>query len=1268
MQASSKEKPLFDYLLPAGTPSHALQMVIDTLAYGQNIPLRMLDFEALGELPKKLSKLASQENAQKLIRDELGKKKIATATINETLETFALLKPKQFDDFAKKVVGLAHMPTNPELLIEAKHPSDIDGEAGLYALLVLLPHVEREIWWTEMGNPLPGHLISRMVEHWSLYVLCWCYLNLKLPVEAVENEKFHRLSEHDEVLGVGNYWLSVSPPFEKINNPKVRLIAGPVWIIDKNESDDQKTRHSQLFNRFTSFINQASKQSSLPWHDAKDHSPEEKDLQHALEARMDFMRDEALMRAQTSYEALNSGLFGASVNLSGETFITRAHWETMAALSCWFFRHKKTISSLTQTQPIHNLQTKSLNKTRNPVLSWLSGHKKTTSHLAQPIYKAPLENLEGDYQEIWEIGISHHAYFLKVIPCKELAATNYDFAFALEKSPSNRLHSTFPKALNADKRLTQLGMHLDMPDVFFNRLRERQQASFTAQIIAINNLLNCHAKRKLGLDEHETLGANNVLLNAKRMGTRVDEAEHLMRGYSGRLCHHLIGITRADVADLYWVDYAQTPPRLVHAGGYAKHLAHRANRQSIHEAFDSWAYSTNYDECPASMRQNSESQAYRVAFTRKECTVGKAYFEPYELFEKLQCGIGVPLLVNGRAVGVLTLAGKQEGQFDERLFPALQRATNLIAQTMYQASLLWQMRQMSWLTTHLPYALWKEHGEKNQFNPLRVVSQCLCNIFLCRAAHLWLVNEAQESRYELHGYNQSKIFQSLKEAPSFEWSKPSSEKKGAVHDEDLTRAFACFALDAVELAKKTSASSNDEIPAADPLLGDFQVAVYSAESNQKTAYNLVNAKKGLRLFKDFLETEQGIELQATHTQYRHKIFEQEQLNHMLACVLLKDNSQQTQAPRYVPLGLLTLHDVDGSTTSTSTTLDAHEWPWSMAWRPVVAHVQTWLPNLLMQMEIYHTPMESMRRFLIHSVRGEMIAIRAALKDIYSYTQNLGPDDEWSRNLRKGARKNQELISLLLTSNLASSGFSSKAIQEMKDLVLHEGQLFQSALDQSNTTRNEVKNLLSPKRINELNKLVAGIENMRTLSSLGLDANEANQRFNLREQLQGILTRHQQSFDDGRFRIARLDKQQGFENDVFLRLPLLWWNQLSTTLIENASKYAQESFEISWQAASKTLVFENVASYNPELDKPARLTAMYARGSAAEVRDKDGNTPPGLGLGLWGVKCICEFLNIGFAFDIIPQSATLARDRPLARYRISLNMPSSVVFKTLERAT
>jgi hypothetical protein len=36
-----------------------------------------------------------------------------------------------------------------------------------------LPHLERQIWLTEFGNHLPAHALSRMLEHWSLYVLLW---------------------------------------------------------------------------------------------------------------------------------------------------------------------------------------------------------------------------------------------------------------------------------------------------------------------------------------------------------------------------------------------------------------------------------------------------------------------------------------------------------------------------------------------------------------------------------------------------------------------------------------------------------------------------------------------------------------------------------------------------------------------------------------------------------------------------------------------------------------------------------------------------------------------------------------------------------------------------------------------------------------------------------------------------------------------------------------------------------------------------------------
>ncbi len=1205
-------KDIWDRDSQNGVP-HGLQIAIDTLAYGQNIPLRILDINNLVNLDVVISELIHNNDANILIRQEILALRNLSSSDFETTTKFLFDKTK-LEQYSDWVLSLSNS-TN-DLSISYNFDND---EHNLWksVMLVLLPHIERKIWLSAMGNPLPGHAISRMVEHWALYILCWMYRNadqFKDPELGANTLKGQPNALIHKVLGIENYTLLVSRSWRtsEVSEKKYKLVSGPFWqksIIgstqpnnEKNtfcSSDKSQDRHKRFIDKFNTFIIEAKKQQH--WTDAYSKSPLDQEIEDGFSSRVDLTNDEAQLRTKSAYRALTHYLLKSDVKINPvkDAPISRANWETMAALCCWLSR-------------------------------WDALLKKICC-MSHPLSAT-------DDIKVLRIALDGHRVGLVIQPNTE---AEWRVEFVDTNNSGLAFRSNFD---DLRKKVQEIhdGINIDDPEMFFNRLRERQNAAWTAQIVAINNLLsrqtpkiNDSSGSENGSTSHE-LGADDIRDPTKpRLGSKVDEVGHLLRGYAGRICHHLIGMIRADVADIYWLDYSQTPPRLIHAGGYANKLVHRVNRSKIHTLFDEWAWrdyaSENSISCPARQRK-SESQAYRAAYSHKADVVPNddansnqnAYFDPYPE-PKPQSGIGIPLLINGRSVGVLTFAGMHTKQFDDRVLIPLRRAAQLIAQSLYQSSLLWHMRQLNWSSTHTPYFHWKKHDAENGFNPLRQISECLTNVFLCRAVHIWLQHKSRRTHYELFGYNHIAVFNhseisqhtststSLEIAPSFDWEHRNNEHSGM---QKLTRAYACFALD------KSLSSKED--------LGHFTVARYVAD-HANTEYTSTQASKGMWLHDDFIEVVGNYS--ESHGSYRKSIFKTHGLNDMLACVLLQDKDSSSYG--HQPIGVLTLHDTNSNIDSESLNYELPPQPWSTAWAPTVAHIQTYLPYLLTQVELLSSPLENIRQFLIHSVKSNLTVIRSNMTAI----NDTAPETFKPNGI---VRRYLSEIRQSITSNTITADI------KIKDEIQHKIYAIENHIGKSYQT---MQNLMDRETEASIQRLILLIEKQKDLAQIGIARSDDATDHDLEKFLQKKVN---ELFD--KFKSNGVDpKVNPFNRPIFIHIDYLWWDQLVSNLIENAAKYAVERYEITWKHSNKCLIFSNTGHFDGSKDIRDELLAQGVRGSAARNTKEDG-----LGLGLWGVNLLCKILNIEFSFDIYPQSATLKNAQPLAEYRFTLKLPSTIL--------
>lgn len=1192
-----------------GVPN-GLQIALDTLAYGQNIPLRILNVQNLKNVPRLIKGFVCSPSGQTLLKSEISLLKNCTDAEYNTKTEF-LYCPKVWNAGVQWVLSLAN--------VDKQKPDNFFADLNIEqvilwrtSLLVLLPHIERKVWLTAMGNPLPGHVISRMVEHWALYVLCWTYsVNSRFDEAIPENEVSIEISN---VLGVKNYTLRSSLQWSTVDNNNNKLsyalVTGPFW--QKSDQDvtaesrflhlsNSEIRHQAFIEKFNTFVLAAS--SLEGWVDAYSKSPQDQEIADGFASRLDFTQEEVILRSDSAHRSLVKYLLPSQID-SNITYsqISRANWESIAVLSCWLAR-------------------------------W--------DDLLQRIFDRAIPNTDKKLR----LAIEGHSIGLELSllsSADQSSKLQWQLEFKVVHAEEFKSNFTL---LNNWLKLNEVGVFIDDPEMFFNRLRERQNASWTAQIVAVNNLLSRQTPKEsdaedgsYNLKNHDLVGQDDIRSNENKipLGEGVDEVGHLLRGYAGRICQHLLGMIRADVADIYWMDYSQTPPRLVHAGGYATKLAHRIDRTKIHRSFDKWAWrpdgEAGADIPPAKCLGESESQAYRVAFLQQaEFVPNKyksdksAYFESYPE-PKPKSGVGVPLLINGRTVGVLTFAGLHAKQFDDRVLIPLRRAAQLIGQTLYQASLLWHMRQLNWLVTHTSFSIWKQHDVENQFNPLKKISECLTNVFLCRAVHIWLQAPENATKYLLHGYNNPVLFKcqqksednkllwvDLKEKPLFIY-KQIIDLGTKV---DLMRAYSCFVLDKAKNEPKTK--------------GFFTVArhIKNCKDQQgldfETTYTQEQAAKGMWLHEDFINADTSTYEQTSqsHATHRSSIFTTHGLNDMMACVLMKDDSRKKS--NFQAIGVLTLHDVSKNNENIATCQSAiPPQPWSTAWAPIVSHIQTYLPYLFQQVDLLNSPVENMRRFLLHSVRSELIPVRDNMRQLRSEgIEALHPNGIVRRRLREMGLLNYKAIS-------GSDSGEIFSVEQHLDRTWAASQRLVDDVPEHN-----------------INRLIVLIEKHAELAELGAKPSLSERYFDIKSNLESAIEEHSRAFQEKNL----IPSIEGFRRPLSIRVEKMWWGQLISNLVENAAKYAIERYSITWQRSVRSLTFSNIGYYDPEIDEPERLLRAGVRGSAAAKGNVNG-----LGLGLWGIPLLCELLDIRFQFTIHPQSATLLTNRILAEYRFVLTLP------------
>jgi hypothetical protein len=1191
---------------------HGLQICQDVIAHVQNVPLRLVRLRSLQQLDKTFVSFVDKWHGQirDIITDENHRPRrkhcLPAADADALLE--AMRDPRHVATLRDWVLAMADG--------EVERPNLPPHYETWF--LELLPHLERDVWLTDMSNAMPVHNLARMVEHWALYVLMWAWKHLHdydphlngAPryIPSVLGMPQLGLLMHDSLRRRGK--LS-GENTQTVNEHPIGLLVGPFEIETRGGSSiDDQGEHNWFVERLFGFVRGAARFEA--WADVWGKVPSADELADAFATSAPLSEVEARRRlqlAEASLHALLDARLDPSVNCNpnGQAGrpISRANWESAAALCAWQNRWGQT---LRECEPA------------KPILLKIPDHRVSLL----------MRRVAGD----------------------DGASRDENLLLAYADAP---MHRDTLRDFVADEpvvlRLRSETRWIEPPSALLARARERQHAAWTSHIIAINNMLTRHSRRDrpVGMDRTDDAGSTLA-------APHCDEADHLLRGYAGRICQYLVQLARADVATIYWVDYSIDPPQLRHVGDADRFVQHRAQRRSRLHRFNEWVLEPAIDGAkPAHAGPRSAAQVYRCAATAaidppvSERLAGpdgptkvRAKFDHYAEPQP-QDGVAVPLLFNGRVVGVFVLESIGTiREFDARLHPPLRRVAQLLAHVMYFQSEIWHMRRLNWLASHRPLEQWRRHDDENRFNPLRAVAHNLANIFLCPVVHIWLQDPANPERFKLHGYTRDAMFmphgRPLMSAPIT--MIPAEPRTGAV---ELSYPFIALAVDQWRERRQ------EDWP-----VGHFvQARFHGGTEVTRPPYSLAAAERGdLVLGKDFADA--WLDKDIGGRDPRRRMFEDQGLTQVMAFALVNTSAE---APD--PVGIVTLH----APSATPANGHGHA-PWPSGWWPVVAHVQTYLLYVLMQTETIANPLDNLRRYLLHEGRNELNGVAIMVADLRTVVNRLlAPDRAMGGRIRPWLRARLPELRQLRKASAADPSMAWLG-DVVDELTLTERSL-------EEVSRKALP-LVDPERAENFSILARLIEVQRDLASLG-DANLANRYdhetswVNLRDQIVDSMSHYEPIF-----------KSAGIWTDsdtIPARTSILTsevlWRWMLNDLTHNLAKYALGSTAVTVAFARDEadrdlyrLRFQNISSFDPERDQPARLMLHGVQGSA-------GLRPPrvlpanarisrkGTGIGVWGVSVLAKVLGMELGITVDPTANPVA-GKAAAVYRFDLSIPSRLV--------
>jgi hypothetical protein len=1150
------------------------QMLSDVISFSQNLPQRLLLLEQLEGLPRLLHELLNEPDMQRILRRELANDKKAVDQI------LAMGEPElqaRIEGSAKVVLQLAEDAWQITLGQESsthsydRTPNDTYDRAWWKLLLISLPHIERQIWLTEMSAPLPIHAITRFHDIWSAFILLWCYTNREefSPKQGAVEKLVSRPAFGTDAcmhLSIINGWdlpswnnpgrQQITDCDRKPDSHQVMIVVGPYFLAGQ---DGNKNKYADFFRLYM----ELATRNVSGWSDRNTATPQREELLELVMSRLSISVAELDLRLRS---IINSWKQVRALLLDPNMSLNRDDWEYVASASGWLARWQSVLAS-------PDVQTTAV---KHGVAKLAISFPGWDDKMVEALLPSPSSRAEN---------------------------RSFDPVMAVL---TRRLKTEIePTAifLEYTKRSSEY-RGLDMPNVNLNRMRERQAANWSVQIMGINNLMNRH-----------THGASSVSSIADNGN---EKAANLLRGAGGRLCQHLLSITHAHNVNIYWMDYSRFPAKLEFIEGYSRLLTHRAQRADIVAAFDRRTYVETDRTSSCHMRRRAKSQIYRVAALNEAEVLddeSNAIWDGFLPPLIPKSALALPIRQNGKVVGVIELNGLVRDQFSQRLLSPLLTAANLIGPFLYHNLHLRQLAKINrWVTQTDPLRLEDAH------NPLEDVAKHLTNIFLCPMVHIWLCRQDSEI-YELWGYNLTEPFDKyMTKTGSRPWFRVTTT------DQTTYCADTPFSRLAVDIWR---ADTSAEYPWGQFCKGRFY------DEEKSTILDLNSARTaGLQLFQDFVDTEDK------DRGYRRIIFRDLGLHDLAAFHLaqidpVENSTVRTesgqQAEPSTPLGVVLLHDFGDSGAQERGELISQ---FGAGWEPTVEYLQQYLPTLLEQVAMFHSSVQQARRLLLHQARHELAEVERRLPKLLGQLHYVF-EGEGRDVLRRVVQLGDSSSSggQMLLPKSAWDG-----IKRLQDAVM--------------ATDNSRLYLDTERFAARIGRLAGKLKSVRGYNTLSVDPGEACQTIDLWTYIRDELTnRRTENIGAGRD-----PKPTGFRRD---KMYSVWvvktaWDRLMINLFSNMQKYSVVHRDWKIDLDGYILTLENIGVTHPD-DNAKELKKPSRRGRLATSEE-------GQGLGLTDADLAATLLGIKLQYEIRLLPATQGIPTRVAYHTYRLNLKNVLTIK------
>lgn len=972
------------------------QTLGDAIAFSEDMPIRILDIGQLKKLPSIINELIENKHISKQYQEVCGdstslSKKIKSSFGKHKLdvlsEEFTSRAQTYFESIEKLIDDLQQSDTFRNIattfcvdqlnLLEEQITKQVaqkkNGELSeliellrtpeIQLLEFLVPHLERRIWRIQPSYDTPFVLLMRRGMFWRLYELLWLYEYFKKT--TLDKKDFEMTS----AFGIPHVRIDA---FFIGDSRKLLCMLGPTFepIYINNSYVFFCKRGLYLKHTFNAFIQLKPEQSA-------DH-PGIEELNGALLTRSFLPIEERKRHIETIQAAWNL-LVLASCEYDVDSMSQR-DIATLGIYACFISRYSKNRFKHLVEEVLNSFSLGTDPHTIN-------GRKELS-----PWYHIHTGNLEN--------------YQLTI--CKDKPANKRLIKVNNDDTDTDVMR--YGERLWCDEKAQELFFETGKIPQRYYRYAERATLRSRKYI-------------------NRRIGALSEWFQRHFSTVDITNHEESLLGEIGRHTCRLLGeLTRADVgATLYHLaNDKKNDYRLIIAGDYADDAELSATRVDRQKAIDAdW---NNLDAphpvlCRKSVVENHF--VYEPDFD-PDIAVLRPYPEPLKPHSILI----MPLYMENRVIGLIEVKGTQKSQFRWSQRHTLHQVASVLSPYFYRQNLLESLSNFSrWVFNAGPFALKVDYSglpqEDEKAWPLNVLARGFSNIFLCRAAQIWLVDKSEQDRFILSGASDPSLIEKIRQDEEGETAISLNEG-----DRNVLQPF-CD-----ELWDKNSG----KVFAKHPF--DFKVVPYRLESMPKD-------QDTLGIFKHFFET------------YRFR----EMMVFMLT--LHTPDLQETGLSKHPVIGFVTLfHD--------------HDSGFSANWRNTIRLVNEQTSMYLEQLDYMLSEDRAFFRVTQHEFKQEA---NTFTKKIDSFIRRANYQNTTLTKIQQAYRKLQD------ARDVVSTQVNEKTLvaHELDNLLSALGHQLSEGID--SVTQQQQALTEAREAYTKLNNKIDAISSHKMDIFLGLDPNE-----------------------------------------------------------------------------------------------------------------------------------------------------------------------------------